>query len=123
MSLFLHRVVLPLNLSREYLPKSAHPYQTRVSFAVRAIRNERYQYVWNPQAINELHDLDSIPYAMKNLAGDVPYAALESQLHHQLMTWLAQIGDNLPCQVNRFPPGRYDHGRGINQPIGIHFGN
>lgn len=123
MCLFLHRVVPPLNPSREYLPKSAHPYQTRVSFAVRAIRNERYQYVWNPQAINDLHDLDPDPYEMKNLAGDAPYPASESQLHHQLMMWLAQIGDDLPSQVNRLPPGRYDHGHGINQPIGIHFGN
>ena len=38
-----------------------------MNFAVRAIRNERYKYVWNPQASDELYDLQADPHEMENL--------------------------------------------------------
>ncbi len=76
-----------------------------MSFAVRAIRNERYKYVWNPQAIDELYDLQTDPHEMENLVGHSGQAAAaESELHHQLMAWLADIGDDLPSRVELLPP-------------------
>lgn len=75
-----------------------------MSFAVRAIRNHRYKYVWNPQAIHELYDLHHDPHEMRNLAGASPYTGVESQLHRQLLTWLADIGDDLPCRMGELPP-------------------
>lgn len=77
-----------------------------MNFAVRAIRNERYKYVWNPQDIDELYDLQTDPHEMENLAGHPEQAAVsaESELRHQLMAWLAEIGDDLPSRVELLPP-------------------
>ena len=75
-----------------------------MSFAVRAIRNERYKYVWNPQDIDEFYDLQTDPHEMKNLAGQAIPA--EAELRQELMTWLADIGDDLPSRVEDLPaPG------------------
>ncbi len=74
------------------------------SFEVRAIRNERYKYVWNPQAINELYDLDADPYEMTNCANRPETMHLEQDLHHQLISWLNKIGDDLPQRLTQLPP-------------------
>ena len=53
-------------------PQIAHGVYYRYngySFEVRAIRNERYKYVWNPQDIDEFYDLQTDPHEMKNLSG------------------------------------------------------
>lgn len=75
-----------------------------MSFAIRAIRTERYKYVWNPQAINELYDLDADPHEMKNLVMAPQYASLQARLHQQLMDWMAEIGDDLPDRSTSLPP-------------------
>ncbi len=50
-----------------------------MSFAVRAIRNERFKYVWNPQDRDELYDLANDPYEMENLAGQPAPATVEDR--------------------------------------------
>ncbi|MEM7128429.1 MAG: sulfatase-like hydrolase/transferase [Chloroflexota bacterium] len=74
-----------------------------MSFAVRAIRSERYKYVWNPQERDELYDLASDRYELENLRGQVAYEAIEAELRHKLMAWLTEIGDNLPERVPELP--------------------
>lgn len=74
------------------------------SFEVRAICNERYKYVFNPQDINELYDLKNHPYEMTNLANQPDTAAIESDLHNQLLDWLFGIGDDLPSRLDQLPP-------------------
>ncbi|HJP32696.1 MAG TPA: DUF4976 domain-containing protein [Candidatus Latescibacteria bacterium] len=74
------------------------------SFEVRVIRDERYKYVWNPQAINELYDLAVDPHEMTNLAGRPEMAMREGDLHAQLITWLEAIGDDLPARLDELPP-------------------
>ena len=74
-----------------------------MSFAVRAVRNERYKYVWNPQDRNELYDLETDPHETVNLAGRAQDEAIEVELRDQLMDWLAAIGDDLPERVPELP--------------------
>ena len=75
-----------------------------MNFAVRAIRNERYKYVWNPQASDELYDLQADPHEMENLTEEPSQAAIQAELRQQLMEWLAEIGDDLPGRVELLPP-------------------
>ncbi len=74
------------------------------SFEVRAIRNERFKYVWNPQDINELYDLDNDPHEMTNLANHAKTRTVEQNLHTQLISWLNQIGDDLPDGLDLLLP-------------------
>ncbi|MBV7334120.1 sulfatase-like hydrolase/transferase [Chloroflexi bacterium TSY] len=88
-------------------PQTAYGVYNRyngMSFAVRAIRNERYKYVWNPQDIDELYDLEIDPYEMRNLQGQIKFNAIEAELRRQLMAWLATISDSLPERVEELPP-------------------
>ena len=75
-----------------------------MNFAVRAIRNERYKYVWNPQASDELYDLQADPHEMENLTEEAGLAAIQAELRDQLMEWLAEIGDDLPSRAELLPP-------------------
>jgi len=75
-----------------------------ICFAIRAIRNERWKYVWNPQDINELYDLDNDPHELTNLASDEEFAPIRDDLHQQLLAWLREIADPLPEQVPLLPP-------------------
>ena len=74
-----------------------------MNFAVRAIRDERYKYVWNPQAIDELYDLEADPHEMENLIAEPKLAATKVALRQQLMDWLAEIGDDLPSRAEQLP--------------------
>ena len=75
-----------------------------MNFAARAIRDERYKYVWNPQAIDELYDLEADPHEMENLAEEPGQGAIQAGLRDQLMDWLAEIGDDLPSRAEQLPP-------------------
>ena len=79
------------------------------SFEVRAIRNERYKYVWNPQDINELYDLDSDSHEMTNLANRPETETIEQDLHTQLIVWLDKIGDDLPPPARPTFTRRHNH--------------
>lgn len=74
------------------------------SFEVRAIRNARYKYVWNPQATDEFYDLQTDPHEMKNLSGQPQPSDPENDLRDQLLAWLRGIGDDLPDRLDRLPP-------------------
>jgi arylsulfatase A-like enzyme len=74
------------------------------SFEVRAIRNERYKYVWNPQDINELYDLKADSHEMTNLANQPATSTIEQDLHDQLIEWLNKIGDDLPDRLDQLLP-------------------
>ena len=74
-----------------------------ISFAVRAVRDERYKYVWNPQTIDEFYDLDTDPYELTNLAGDDATVEHEERLRSRLFEWLASVGDDLPNRAYELP--------------------
>jgi len=75
-----------------------------ISFAVRAIRDHRWKYVWNPQEFDELYDLETDPHEMVNRIDDPTVADVVARLRAQLMSWLADIGDDLPGRVHSLPP-------------------
>jgi len=75
-----------------------------INFAVRAIRDERWKYVWNPQETDELYDLASDPHEMVNLIDDPAGVEAKSRLYEQLMIWLEEIGDDLPDRVVNLSP-------------------
>jgi arylsulfatase A-like enzyme len=75
-----------------------------INFAVRAIRDERWKYVWNPQETDELYDLASDPHEMTNRIDDADAAKMRDRLREQLLGWLDDIGDDLPSRVNDLPP-------------------
>jgi arylsulfatase A-like enzyme len=82
-----------------------------INFSVRAIRDERWKYVWNPQESDELYDLASDPHELVNLIAvepvvrfDTAAAEAESRLRGQLLAWLREIGDDLPSRVEGLPP-------------------
>jgi arylsulfatase A-like enzyme len=75
-----------------------------INFAVRAIRNKQFKYVWNPQAMDEFYDLDSDPYEMVNRIDDPEVLKIKLQLQDELLVWLNAISDNLPERVATLPP-------------------
>lgn len=74
-----------------------------MSFAVRAVRDERWKYVWNPQDIDELYDLNADPHEMTNLADRAEFADTRDELQERLMAWMRDIGDPLPSRSNELP--------------------
>ncbi|MBT3374195.1 MAG: sulfatase-like hydrolase/transferase [Lentisphaerae bacterium] len=75
-----------------------------INFAVRAIRDRRWKYVWNPQEIDELYDLETDPHEMTNRINDPAAANIRAQLRGQLLAWLEEIGDGLPDRAASLPP-------------------
>ena len=73
-------------------------------FEVRAIRDERFKYVWNPQDRDELYDLCEDPYEMRNLADRESVGDREQSLRRQLLDWLEQTGDDLPYRLDELLP-------------------
>jgi len=51
-----------------------------MSFVARVICNGWYKYVWNPQAIDQLYDLQSDPHEVENLAEIVDKAEIDMGL-------------------------------------------
>jgi len=72
-------------------------------FAVRAIRDTRYKYVWNPQAVDELYDLECDPAELRNRVDDPALAVERDRLRAELMAWLREAGDDLPGTFERLP--------------------
>ena len=75
-----------------------------INFSIRAIRDARWKYVWNPQVQDELYDLEADPHEVSNLIGDPSATEPTSRLREQLMRWLDAIGDTLPDRVQDLPP-------------------
>lgn len=74
-----------------------------MSFAVRAIRDERHKYVWNPQDVDELYDFDRDPHEMTNLAADPACTGVRDRLRVRLLDWLAETGDPFADRVDDLP--------------------
>lgn len=74
-----------------------------MSFAIRAIRDEHWKYVWNPQAIDELYDLENDPHEMDNLAENGRAAVDKERLRDALFSWLKEIGDDFPARSDELP--------------------
>ena len=82
----------------------AYDFYNGMSFAVRAIRNERFKYVWNPQGVDELYDLRADPHEMTNLSGQPQVAGIQGVLASRLSAWMDDVGDGLPGRAASLPP-------------------
>ncbi|MHC4250824.1 MAG: sulfatase-like hydrolase/transferase [Planctomycetota bacterium] len=74
-----------------------------MSFAVRAIRDARYKFVWNPQAVDEFYDLEDDPHELCNRVDDPAMAAERDRLREELFAWLRDSGDDLPARAGSLP--------------------
>jgi len=74
-----------------------------MNFALRAIRDDRFKYVWNPQDVDELYDLERDPHELHNLAGAPEVRDSQEALRLRLLDWLVEIGDSLPERVDNLP--------------------
>jgi arylsulfatase A-like enzyme len=74
-----------------------------MSFAVRAVRDERYTYVWNPQGVDELYDHDTDPYERINRVHDVELGPVRRRLESALDSWMADLHDDLPARSSELP--------------------
>ncbi len=59
----------------------------------RAAITERYKYVFDPEDVPELYDLQADPLEMNNIASDPAFKDVISDLHGQLRTWHEAHGD------------------------------
>ena len=75
-----------------------------INFAVRAIRDKRWKLIWNPQATDELYDLQNDPHEMRNLITTPDTARIEAQLRVRLLKWFNEIGDDFPSRIDNLPP-------------------
>lgn len=66
----------------------------------RMLHAGRYKLVFNPQAIDELYDLQADPYELVNLARDPIYAALKDDLESRLEEWMRRTKDPLWYSYN-----------------------
>ena len=77
-----------------------------MSFYLRAVRDRRYKYVHNPQAMDELYDLQEDPFEMRNLAGQAQVQPVQNRLSGLLTEWMKKTGDNAPapdCAAGHVP--------------------
>jgi len=60
---------------------------------VRACCTPRYKLVVNLLTTDELYDLETDPYEMRNLIEDSTYAAVRDRLHDRLLDWMNETRD------------------------------
>ncbi|HBE01986.1 MAG TPA: hypothetical protein DC049_05855 [Spirochaetia bacterium] len=87
----------------ENIAYGAYDLYNGMSFAVRAIRDERYKYIWNPQTVDELYDLKDDPAELTNRIGDPAFAAVNKVLREKLLRWMESVGDDLPSRTQKLP--------------------
>ena len=99
-------------LARDESPKDAFPdeaysvyhYYNGHAFACRMIRTERYKYVFNPQSVDELYDLEEDPGELRNLADDPIHGETLAVLRKRLFAWLERVDDPIRHNWNQLPP-------------------
>lgn len=66
-----------------------------MSFKVRAIRTERFKYIFNPQAMDELYDLQEDLAELNNLIDLEAVKDIQETLKERLFSWMKTIDDPL----------------------------
>lgn len=66
-----------------------------MSFKIRAIRNERFKYVYNPQSVDELYDMKNDPGETTNLNRWPKMWKEKEALRFKLFQWMNRIEDPL----------------------------
>lgn len=66
-----------------------------MSFKIRAIRNQRFKYIYNPQSVDELYDMEKDPGEMTNLNRWPRMWKEKEALRFKLFQWMNRIEDPL----------------------------
>lgn len=74
-----------------------------MSFKVRAIRNDAYKYVFNPQALDEFYDMKNDPYELTNLQAWGKVEEKKNAMKAQLFKWMEKIDDPLLGELGDLP--------------------
>ncbi len=82
------------------------------NYSQRMVRNERWKYIWNAVAEDELYDLEADPAECVNRAADAACRDVLARLRGRLLEWMEQTGDRLlnlwtrdQLQSGRITPG------------------
>jgi choline-sulfatase len=62
------------------------------------VRTDRYRYVYWPQGVEQLYDLEGDPDALVNRADDPDLAIVKRDLRDRLLTWLLETSDTTPLE-------------------------
>ena len=73
---------------------AAECFGTHFAYETRMIVHAGHKYIFHPGAFDELYDLDSDPWEMKNLIEDPGKREMLEQLRHRLLTWIEKSGDS-----------------------------
>ncbi len=73
-------------------------------YSQRMLHTGRYKLVYNARDVDELYDLETDPWEMRNLVSDPAYADLYRRLQAQLYTWFVATRDPLTEGVRNFLP-------------------
>jgi len=60
------------------------------------VRNRKFKYIYCPDDINELYDLEGDPQELHNLAGKPEVRSIEQTLRDEILPWLLRTGDSVP---------------------------
>ncbi|MCB0060988.1 MAG: sulfatase-like hydrolase/transferase, partial [Caldilineaceae bacterium] len=64
-------------------------------YSQRMVRNERWKYVWNATAEDELYDTVNDPGELQNLAADPHWQRQRAQLRNRVAQWMEATNDPL----------------------------
>ena len=64
-------------------------------YSQRMLRDQRWKYIWNPTAEDELYDLQEDPGELRNLAYEPEAASELTRLRGRVVEWMAETGDPL----------------------------
>ncbi len=64
------------------------------------LRTATAKLVYRPTGVSELYDLQTDPEELKNLYNNPGYKALQHNLEHRMLHWMAQTSDVVPFQTD-----------------------
>ena len=81
-----------------YYEKTALPrkYGPKVLAKAVMIRTSKFKYIYCPDDINELYNLEGDPQELHNLAGEPEVAGIEQTLKEKLLQWFIRTADTVP---------------------------
>lgn len=74
-----------------------------MSFRIRAVRDADYKYVYNPQSVDELYDLNRDCGELENLIGKKELMKVQQLLQKKLQDWMRDIEDPLLDEIEGLP--------------------
>ncbi len=71
-----------------------HGYESTLA-SIRMVRDDRWKYVYNPFDRDELYDMQSDPYELRNLADQLGFKHVLRRMKQKLLKWLRSTNDGI----------------------------